>query len=115
MSDGFNGTGWKKQLPPGLDESPYQKVFIASLEEFESNLIKVGWITVAAALVGIFARVFGHSATALYLTILHASLGVNWFFGYVASFRTRKDLANVHFRNLNGSPNFEALMVFCQF
>ena len=50
----------------------------------------------------------------MYLTILHACLCVNWFFGFVASFRTRKDLANVHFRNLNGSVNFEALMVFCQ-
>ena len=89
-------------------------MFIASLEEFESNLIKVGWITVAAALAGIFARVFGHSTNTMYLTILHAALCVNWFFGYVASYRTRKDLANVHFRNLNGSLNFEALMVFCQ-
>lgn len=32
----------------------------------------------------------------------------------MSSYRTRKDLANVNFRNLNGSLNFEALMVFAQ-
>lgn len=103
---------WKRQLPPSLEDSPYQKVFVASLEEFEASLIKVWSITMVAALVGIVARVVCHSSSAMHLTILSICLSLNWFCGFVASYRTRKDLANVHFRNLNGSNNFEALMIF---
>lgn len=57
----MNNGAWKKQLPPGLDESPYQKVFIASLEEFEANLKSVSWITVVALVLGLCARGVGHS------------------------------------------------------
>ena len=77
-------------------------------------VLKVGWVTVAAALIGIFAKVFGHSASALHLTIISSVLCLNWFFGYASSYRTRKDLQTLNFRNLNGSLNFEALMIFCQ-
>jgi hypothetical protein len=77
-------------------------------------VLKVAWITVTAALIGIFAKVFGHSSSAMYLTIISSVLTVNWFFGYASSYRTRKDLATMNFRNLNGSLNFEALMIFSQ-
>ena len=45
---------------------------------------------------------------------MSAILCVNYGLGFVAAYRTKKDLANVNFRNLNGSASFEALMAFCQ-
>ena len=66
-----------------------------------------------ANLIGVLGRVFGQSKSALNLSILSACLCVNWTIGYVAAFRTKKELSNIHFRNLNGSLNFETLMAFC--
>jgi hypothetical protein len=89
-------------------------VFVTSLEEFEKELKHVGWITFGAVVFGLLGRGIGQSVTATQLTFLSMGLCVNWFFGYVFSYRTRKDLANINFRNLNGCINFEALMVFAQ-
>lgn len=110
----MNAGVWKKQAPSGLGENPYQKVFIASFEEFEDGLKRVGWITCMAVLFGLLGVGAAKSNTALQLTFLSLFLGFCWFFGFVFSYRTRKDLANINFRNLNGSLNFEALMVFAQ-
>lgn len=95
-----------------LEDSPHQRVFIASLEEFESNLIRVGYVTVGCGAVGLFGRFFCHSQASMNLTFLSIALGLNWCFGFVASFRTRKQLANVNFRNLNEDFNFDLLMTF---
>lgn len=67
-----------------------------------------------AALVGIVGHISCKSSTALHLMILSMGLGALWIAGYIASYRTRKELVTVNFRNLNGSINFEALIVFCQ-
>jgi uncharacterized RDD family membrane protein YckC len=86
---------WKRQVPPVLEESPYQKVFVESLEEFEASLIKVGCITLAVIAIGIFAYLFCHCLSAIHLSLLGILLCLNWFIGYLASYRTRKDLANL--------------------
>ena len=110
----MNPSVWRKQSQAGLSENPYQKVFIASFEEFEASLKQVGWVTGIAVIFGLIGFSAGHSHTALLLTIISICLCFNWLFGFIFSYRTRKDLANLNFRNLNGSLNFEALMGFAQ-
>jgi VIT1/CCC1 family predicted Fe2+/Mn2+ transporter len=42
-----------------LPESPYQKEFISTFDEFISHLKTVSWLMLAAILIGVFGRVFG--------------------------------------------------------
>jgi hypothetical protein len=112
---GRNGApnGFKRNLPPVLEDSPYQKEFVTTFDEFTASLRMVSILSIVIFALGIFARIFTRSTVALELSTLASILILNWFFGMLATNKTKKELANVQFRNLNGSFGFESLMAFC--
>jgi len=87
---------------------------VTTFDEFSASLRMVSVLSIMIFALGIFARIFAHSTVALELSTLASILIMNWFFGMLATNKTKKELANVQFRNLNGSFGFECLMAFCQ-
>lgn len=99
---------------PDLTDSPLQKEFKFTLEEFDRKLIIVTVLTLVVVGVGILGTYLSKSPHLQNMSFLALALNVNWFIGFLLSNKVKKELDRVQYSNLNGQVGFELLMLFCQ-
>ena len=99
---------------PDLRDSPLQKEFLASLDEFERKLIIVVVLSLVVVAIGILGTFLSKSQSLQYLSYLALALNLNWLLGFLASNKVKKELLRIQHTNLNGQAGFEGMMFYCQ-
>lgn len=87
---------------PDLIDSPLQKEFKFTLEEFDRKLIIVTVLTLVVVSIGILGTYLCRSPHLQKMSFLALALNVNWFIGFLLSNKVKKELNRVQYSNLNG-------------
>ena len=99
---------------PDLKDSPLQKDFIYSLEEFERKLVIVTVLSIVVVACGIIGTFLCKSTQLQNISWLALGLNLNWLIGFALSNKVKKELLRIQYSNLNGQTGFECLMLYCQ-
>ena len=87
---------------PDLRDSPLQKEFLATIEEFERKLIIVTVLSLVIVAIGILGTFLSKSKSLQYLSYMALALNLNWLLGFLASNKVKKELLRVKYSYLNG-------------
>ena len=87
---------------PDLKDSPLQKDFLFSLEEFESKLIIVVVLSLVVAAIGIIGTYLCKSSSLQRISYVAVGLNANWFIGFMLAHKVKKELLRIQYSNLNG-------------
>lgn len=98
---------------PDLRDSPLQKEFLVSLDDFERKLIIVVVLSLVVVAIGILGTFLSKSHQLQMLSYAALALNFNWLFGFLASNKVKKELLRIQHTNLSGQTGFEFLMIFC--
>lgn len=99
---------------PDLKDSPLQKDFKFSLEEFERKLIIVTVLSLVVVIIGLIGTLLCKSPQLRNMSLLALALNANWLIGFLLSNKVKKEVDRIQYSNLNGQTGFEFLMFFCQ-
>ena len=106
----------RQKLPesaaPDLKDSPLQKDFIFSIEEFERKLIIVTVLSLVVVAIGILGTFLCKSLQLQRISYVALGLNINWLFGFLIANKVKKELLRVQYTNLNGQIGFESLMLY---
>lgn len=104
----------KEAATPDLKDSPQQKEFIMSIEEFRRKLITVVVLSLVIVAIGIIGTFLCKSKQLQLISYVALGLNLNWVAGFLAAKKVDNELLRVQYDNLNGQTGFEGLMIYCQ-
>ena len=99
---------------PDLRDSPLQKDFKFTLEEFERKLIIVTVLSLVVVAIGILGTYLCKSKQLQLMSYVALGLNLNWGAGFLLANKVKKELNLVQYSHMNGQTGFEMLMLFCQ-
>ena len=93
---------YKEGAAPDLKDSPLQKDFIYSLDEFEQKLIIVTVLSLVVVAIGILGTFLCKSEQLQSISFVALALNINWLVGFLLANKVKKELHRIQYSNMNG-------------